>query len=98
MCSSDLKIYFSVLCSRGIVKVESRHSEHFARALAVADGDKRSIHIDKAVFIEEFMNGECRRGAHAENRIEKVCSGAQIRYSAEVFKGVTLLLNGVVRR
>ena len=41
------KIYAAVLFERRILGIESGHSEHFARAFAVAARDKRSVHVYK---------------------------------------------------
>ena len=66
--------------------------EHFARALAVAAGDDRRVHIDKAVFVEELVDRIGRRGTHAERRVEQIRSRTQVCNRAQVLDGVALFL------
>ena len=88
----------AVFCARRVLHVQRRDLEHFARALAVAAGDDRRVHIDKAVLVEELVDRIGCRGTHAERRVEQVRARAQMRDRAQILDGVALFLQWVFRR
>ena len=65
-------IYIALLVQRRILGIQCSHTEHLARALAVASGDQRRVHIDEASLLEEFMDGVCAQGTHAEHCLESI--------------------------
>ena len=91
-------IDLAVLRHRERVGIERGHAEHLARALAVAAGNQRGVHIEIALVVEEAMNGLRGGGAHAEGALEQVRPGAQVLNGAQVFQRVALLLQGIVHR
>ena len=82
--------------SRRVFKVERRHLEHLARALAVAAGDDGGVDVDEAAALEELVHGVGRRASHAESRGEEVRARAQMLNGAQIFDAVALLLQGIV--
>ena len=80
------------------VGVQRGHAEHLARALAVAAGDQRGVHVQVAHVVEEAVDGlRCHR-AHPERALEQVRAGTQVLNCAQVLQRVALLLQRIVRR
>lgn len=77
--------------------VRSRDREDLTSALGIVCRDFRRVNVDKAFALEEFMNAKGKHGAKTVKRGEGVRTGAEIRFVAEIFKGVALLLEGVIR-
>ena len=82
---------------RQIIGIQRGHAEHFARALAVAAGDKGSIYIYKAALMHEAMDRLRSDGADAECALEQVRARTQMLDGAQVFDGVALLLQRIIR-
>lgn len=57
---------------RGGFGVERGHAEHLAGALAVTRGDDGGVDVDKALLLEEAVNGGSRDRADAEHGAEQV--------------------------
>jgi len=83
---------------RRVGGVERRHAEHLARALAVAAGQYRRVHVDEAAVVEEAVDRLRSDRAHAERALEQVRARAQVLYRAQVLERVALLLQRVVAR
>ena len=88
----------AVLRAGRVLKVERRHLEHLARALAVGAGDDGGVDVDEAAALEELVHGIGRRAANAEGRGEEVRARAQVLDGAQVFDAVALFLQGIVGR
>ena len=82
--------------SRRVLKVQRRHLEHLARALAVAAGNDGGVDIDEAAALEELVHGVGRRASHTESRGEEVRARAQMLNGAQIFDAVALFLQGIV--
>ena len=91
-------VHLSVLCLRDIFQIQRGHLEHFSRALTVASRDQRSMHIDKASFLEKAVDGVSRKGADTEYRLKGVGSCAQMGNGAQIFEAVALLLKRIIGR
>ena len=89
-------IDLAVLGAGRVFKVERRHLEHLARALAVGAGDDRGVDVDKAAALEELMHGVGRRASHAERRGEEVRARTKMLDGAQIFDAVALFLQGIV--
>ena len=63
---------------RHVGQIHGRHLEHLSGALAVASGDQRRVHIDKALLLEKFMDRIGDQGTHTEHRLEGIGPGAQM--------------------
>ena len=82
----------------GVVRRQSCHLEHLARALAIGSGDQRRVHVGEALVAEEGV-GRVREGrTDARHRADRVCSWAQVRDPAQELERVPLLLEWVRRR
>ena len=92
------KVHLSVLRAGRIGGVQGRHPEHFARALGVAGGDQRGMHVDKVLLSEESVNRLGRQRADLEHGVEGVRPRTEMGLGAQVFKGVALFLQRIVRR
>ena len=88
----------AILCTGQILWVQCRDGKHLACPFAVAPGDERRVGIDKAIFIEEFVNRIGRCTAHTECRAERIGARAQMCDGTQIFHGVTLLLQRIIRR
>ena len=82
--------------SRRVFKVERRHLEHLACALAVAAGDDGGLDVHKAVALEELVHRHGRHGADAEGGGEQVGAGPQMLDGTQELHAVALLLQGIV--
>ena len=80
-----------------IFGVERGHAEHLAGALAVTRGDDRGVDVDKALLLEEAVDGGSRDRADAEHGAEQVGARAQVLLGAQELDGCTLLLQRVIR-
>ena len=82
------------------VALEDGDAEHLTRALAVASGNDRRVHINEVAFLEELMHGERQPAAHTEHGAEEIRARAQMGNGAQELLGVALLLQriGRVRR
>ena len=79
------------------VALEDRDAEHLARALAVARGDDRRVHIDEVALLEELMHRERQPAAQAEDGAEQVRARTQMRDGAQELLRVALLLQRIRR-
>ena len=91
-------VHLAVLGAGQVVQVQGGHTEHLARALTVGAGDEGSVHVDKALLLEEAVDGVGRGAAHPESRREGVGAGAQMGHGAQKLHGVALFLQGILRR
>ncbi len=94
---SWLIIDLAVLAKGRILRVQSGHTEHLSRAFAVAAGDEGRVRVDKAAFVEKFVDGIGSDRTHAEDSAEGVGAGAQMRDAAQELKRVALFLQGIIR-
>ena len=85
-------IYFSVLCLRYIVHIQSGHLEHFTGTFTVTAGDQRSMHIDKSSLHEEGVDCISDQGSDTEHCLESIGTCSQMRDGTQILKGVTLFL------
>ena len=88
----------ALLVAGRIVNIQRGHTEHFARALAVAGGDQRGVHIHKVLIGEEAVDALRGYRADAEHRREQIGARAQVRLGAQVFHRMALLLQGIIGR
>jgi hypothetical protein len=88
----------AVLCFRDAVEVERSHGEHFAGALAVAAGNQRGIHIDKAAFLKKAVDRIRCGGTDAECGAKQIGARAQMRHGAQIFRRMALFLQRIIRR
>ena len=79
------------------VPLEGGDAEHLARALAVAGGDDRRVHIDEVALLEELMHRERQPAAHAEHGAVEIRARAQMRDGAQELLRVALLLQRIRR-
>ena len=77
--------------------VERGYAEHLAGALAVTRGDDGGVDVDKALLLEEAVDGGSRDGADAEYSAEQIGARAQVLLGAQELDGGALLLQRVVR-
>ena len=91
------KVHFPLRRLRNVVQIQGGHLEHLARALAVAARDQRRMHIHEAPLHEEAVDGVGDQRTHPEHSLEGVRPGAQMGDGAQVFEGMALLLQGIVR-
>ena len=93
------KVFFVVLLRALDRRVESdrRHLEHLARALAVAAGDYGRMYVVIAVFMKILVYRIRQLRPDAEHRVKGVGAHAQMRYRAQVFHGVSFLLERIAR-
>ena len=80
-----------------IFGVERGHAEHLAGALAVTRGDDGGVDVDKALLLEEAVDGGSRDRANAEHGAEQVGARAQVLLGAQELDGCALLLQRVIR-
>ena len=85
-------IDLAVLCLRNIVQIHGCYLEHLACTLAVTSSDQWSVHIYKALLLEELMNSKCDQRTNTENCLEGVCTRTQMGNGTQIFHAVTLLL------
>ena len=71
-------------------------TEHFAGTLAVGAGDERGMNIDEAPFVEKFVQSEGRFGTDSEHSVEGVGARTEMGNGAQEFKGVALVLQGII--
>ena len=91
-------VHLAVISAWGIIHVKRGHLEHRSGSLAVAGSDKRSVEIEKALFLEKLMYRERKSAAYAEHRPERVGARTQMRFLAEELQGVAFLLQRVFLR
>ena len=80
-----------------IFGVERGHAEHLAGALAVTRGDDGGVDVDKALLLEEAVDGGSRDRTDAEHGAEQVGARAQVLLGAQELDGCALLLQRVIR-
>ena len=90
------KVHLAVLGFGQVVHVQRGQLEHLARALAVAAGDQRRVHIQEAAVVEEPVNRLRRQRADPERALEQVGARAQVLNRAQVLQRVALLLQRIV--
>ena len=86
----------AVLVLLQVVEVLGGHLEHVAGTLAVAGGDERRVEIEEAVLVEVGVDGHGHVVADAHDGTEGVGAQAHVGVLAHIFKGLPLLLHGVV--
>ena len=84
--------------TRRILKIERRHLEHLARALAVRAGDDGGVDVDEAAALEKLMHGVGGSGADAEGGGEEIRARTQMLDRAQILDAVALFLQRIVRR
>jgi hypothetical protein len=89
-------IHSAVLGLGQIVQIQRGHAEHLAGTLAVGSGDQRRVGVDKAVLLEELVDGVGSHAAHTESSVEGVGSGAQGGHGAQILHAHLLFLQGVL--
>ena len=89
-------IHSAVLGLGQIVQIQCGHAEHLACTLAVGSGDQRRVGVDKAVLLEELVDGVGCHAAHAESGVEGVGAGAQGGHGAQILHAHLLFLQGVL--
>ena len=90
------EVHGSVLGAGHIVQIQRGHPEHLACALAVGPGDQRRMGVDKAVLLEELVNGVSCHAAHPEGRRKGVGAGAQMGHGAQKFNRVAFFLQRIL--
>ena len=55
------------------------------------------MHIDEAPLLEKSVDGISTDGADTEYCLEGVCPGTQMGHGPQIFHGVALLLQGIIR-
>ena len=78
-----------------ILGIERGHAEHLAGALAVARGDDGRVHVDKALLLEEAVDGRRCDGADAEDGAEEIRAWAQVLLRTQELDGGALLLQRI---
>ena len=73
----------ALLVAWEILHIESGHAEHLSGSLAVRGSDKRCMHIYKALFVEELVDGICHLAPHPINGSESVCPRTKVSNSSE---------------
>ena len=91
------EIGLALIRQRAGVGIDGGDAEHLARALGVAAGDQRGVHVQVALVVEEAVDGLGRHGAHPEGALEQVGPGPEVLDGAQVLQRVALLLERVVR-
>ena len=89
-------VHGAVLILGHVLQVQSGHLEHLTGALAVAGGDDGGVDVDKALVLEEAVDGVGRSGADPEGGGEQVGPGTQVLDGAQELHAVALLLQGIV--
>ena len=80
---------------RRILQIERRDPEQFAGALAIAAGDDRRVHVNKAALLEKLVDGESESAADAKDAAEQIRARAKMGDLAQEFRRVPLLLQRV---
>ena len=91
-------IHLSFRRAGRIRHVQRGYLEHFACAFAIAAGDQGRVHIQKALVMEETMDGLRGDGTHPKRALEQVCPGPQMLNGAQIFQRMTFFLQRIIRR
>ena len=83
---------------RDIREIQRRNLEHLSGALRIRGRDQRRVHVDEATLLKKPVNGIGRKGTDPEHCLESVGSRAQMRDRAQIFHGMALLLQRIIRR
>ena len=76
-------------------QIQPRHGKHFPCPLAVAGGNDGGMDPQKALLVEELVNGLGAGVAHAKDGSEGVGARSQMPQRPQILKGVPLFLEGV---
>ena len=88
----------ALVVERRVLHIERGDMEHFARAFAVARGYERGVDINKALIRKKAVNALRGDRTHAENGVEGICAGAQMRNGTQEFEGMPFGLDRVFGR
>ena len=89
-------IHGAVLVLGHVLQVQGGHAEHLTGTLAVRGGQQRGVSVDKAVLLEELVDGIGCHAAHTECGVEGVGAGAQGGHGAQILHAHLLFLQGVL--
>ena len=89
-------IHGAVLVLGHVLQVQGGHAEHLTGTLAVGGGQQRGVSVDKAVLLEELVDGIGCHAAHTECGVEGVGAGAQGGHGAQILHAHLLFLQGVL--
>ena len=87
----------SVLVHRNVLLIQGRHLEHLPGSLRIVAGNQRRMDVDESALLEEAVNRVRRQRADAEDRLKGIGARTQMRNRAEIFHGMTLLLERIIR-
>ena len=88
------EVHVSLLVQGDVLEVHCGYLEHVSCALSIGLSDERSVEIDKALVVEELVDGKSHGVADAQDGAEGVGPEAHVRYAAEILKGCILFLEG----
>ena len=88
-------VHLAVVGLGDVGQVEGGDPEHLPRALAVRGGQQGGVGVDKAVLLEEAVDGVGRHAAHPEGGAEGVGAGPQGGHGAQVLHAHLLFLQRV---
>ena len=75
--------------------VKRRDPKQLARAFAIAPGDDRRVHVNKAAFLEKLVHGKGEPAADAKDRAEQIRARPQVRDLAQKLRSVPFLLQRI---
>ena len=79
-----------------IVEVEGGDAEHLAGTLTVGSGQQGGVSVDKAVLLEELVDGVSGHAADAESGVEGVGARAQGGHGAQILHAHLLFLQRIL--
>ena len=88
----------AIRAPRRRVRIERRHLKHRARPLAVARGDDRRVHIEKAPLVKETVRRVRQQMPHARHGPEAVRARAQMRQLTQPVEPDLLFAERILHR
>src|SRR5262249_45820942 len=99
--STDSEIGSSAEEIFGIIRLtwlERGYAEHGAGTFGIRGRDDRCMDVEESALLEEFVDSEGERIAHAEDGAEGVAAHTEMRDLAQKLHSVAFLLERITRR
>ena len=87
----------TVFILRNVVQIQRRDLEHLSCTFCITSRDFRCMYINEISLLEELMNRICGKRADPHHRLKGIGAHTKMRHCTQIFKGMTLLLQRIIR-